>query len=556
MASIRITKFAGLLPEVNAKLLPPENAQIAHNCLLTDGSLRPQARWIALQEYEAGFERSIRGIGYDWVDDTITMYASFDPVSLRGSPFQDGVTIGAGPGSIVNKYVTGQGLNPSTVAVYGGGVSATVTYQRSYDSNKPVNRLYAVSRVRRTGAYTEEGPLVPITGQNPTDVLYEGDLVKVEINASQLDDGATHVRLYRSISGLDTGQATANENDTKWHLVSEMPFAGGNLITYIDGASATAIPLDMNYSMRFHPPELVARYFGLTEGGWFVAASSGGDIQVSERYLHHAYPVENHLRIPESIRDMAVFMDNVFFGTSDKPYILAVAAADAPMQAGLRPFPESIPCLPGSMTPTASGVLYASGQGLVALSREGQQVLTRQIANAGDTLYRKKVSNGEAAAKISNTTHGRYYAGKYFGFCQGPALDDGVYLTTTLYPVETTEAIHGASEFIGGQALSTEEAVYGRSSFVYGTLRDLVQKYDMPPTEDGSGLPDPGMHIDASSAFVSGELHTILVTTYMPPDSMVPTVTLIGATLEQTLVTTEMRDSMVPTVTLISGTLE
>lgn len=541
MASIRILQFAGIRPELSPRLANAATAQIAHNCILTDGSLRPQANWVQLQEYNAGEEATIRGIAYNPVDDYVSMYASFDPVTLPGEPFASGLTVGASPNSTINWYYTGEMFNHHTVAVYPAGASATVSYIRTYDSIKPVNRIYALTRVRVIGNRAEEGPLIPIPGQDTSELMYEGDLVNVEINSSALDDGATHLRLYRSISGLDTGIDVTNTLDTEWHLVDQVPFSAGNLVRYTDGASATASPLDVCYSQNFHPPALIARYFGLSEGGWFVSGSVSGDIQISERYLHHAWPVDNHLRLQgEEITDLAVSQDNVYVGTLGPPYIVSLAAGEAGLQAAARPFGEAIPCLPNTLAPSAGGAIYASGQGLVSLSREGLQVISREVVNAGDVLYHKRLQDGRVSiARISNTAFGTYFQGKYIGFCEGPPIDDGVYLTSTLYPVEVVESIRMEAELLQGGTLGiTTEKVVMSAEVISGNLRPLLQKYDISPTQDGLDDGGKGMHIKMGAEVISGDMPVILRSTVAPIEEVKTFGRLTNASLETILVST------------------
>lgn len=549
MSSIRILRFAGIRPELSARLKPATNAQVAHNCLLTDGSLRPQAKWVRILEYDSQFESSIRGVAFDWGNDTPTMYASFDPVTLEGEPFGRNITVGASPDSIINRYATGAGLEPRTVAVYSDGVAGTVAYQRSYDSIKPVNRIYALTRVRRTDGRTEESSLIPIPGQSPTDVVYEGDLVQVEVNASALDDDATHIRIYRTISGLDTGDNVTNPLDTNWHLVDELPLLAGNVMTYVDGASATALPLDACYSQNFHPPQLVARYFGLSESGWFVAGSVSGDIQISERYMHHAWPVDNWLRLQgEEITDLAVHKDNVYVGTLRNPYIVALSAGENGLQAAATPFPESIPCLPNTLTSAAAGAIYASGQGLVALSREGQQVLTREVANAGDVLYSKQLADGRLSeARISNTSFGTYHQGQYIGFCEGPPIDDGLFLTTTLYPMEVIESLQASGGWVGGGGFGIiHEYLTASAGWVGGEVRPILQGFSMEPeyltaSADWIGGTLTGVllsavatpeHITGSGMLIGGEMQTLLLSTYTSPEPMTGSGSLIEGHLE------------------------
>lgn len=557
MASIRILAFGGLLPELNSHLKPQSAAQTAHNCLLTDGSLRPQAKWVQLGQYDSGFVAGIRGIAYDSNSDTAVMYASFDPVTLTGQPFASEVTVGASPNSIVNKYKTGAGLAASTHAVYGGGVSATVNYTRSFDSNKPVNRLYALTRVRRFNGYAEEGALIPVPNQDPTAVLYEGDLVTVEVNASALDDGANFIRIYRSITGLDTGLSVANEFDTDWYLVTEFPLLAGNLVSYVDGASATALPLDVNYSNTFHPHACVARYFGLTESGWFVVASVSGEINVSERFKHHAYPVENYFKVPAQINDIAIHMDSVYIGTNNFPYMLALSSGEKALQGDAVPYKEYLPCLPNTLTETYSGAMYASNDGVVAIGREGVQVVTKDIANPGDLLFSKEVVNGTASASIDKTSFGTYFAGKYIAFCEGPPVDDGFYLTTTIYPTEYSEGIDTAMAFYAGGSTNTIlDLTITSAEFVSGVLRPLLQTYTIQPEAiesamawesgtlvtalktyvnwenagDGTGV-GFNENLKTTGALIAGNLDDLLITNTMLPENLKTTGALIAGTL-------------------------
>jgi hypothetical protein len=555
MASIRIEQFAGILPELNSRLKPKANAQIAHNCILADGSLRPQAKWVQQQQYYSAFSPSVRGIAYDKFSDTAVMYLSFDPVTLPGSPFGADTTVGASPASLVQKYKTGVGFSPSTVAVYSDGVAGSVTYERSFDSIKPVNRMYATSRVRKTVERVEEGGLIPVNNQDPSAVLYEGDLVTVTLNAAALDDGATHIRLYRTISGLDTGQTVGNDFDTEWYLVDELPLIPGNVVTYVDGNSATALPLDWNFSQRFHPPQLVARYFGLSESGWFVAGSLGGDIQISERYMHHAWPTENAMLIPEEISDMAVHLDNVYVGTTARPYIVSLSAGEKALQNAATPYGEHMPCLPNSMAASASGAVYASGAGLVALGREGMEMLSQDVVNAGDVLYSKNVTNGVAIAKIANTSSGTYFQGKYYGFCEGPPIDDGVYYTTTLYPLEFKDNLGSAAGPRIGKVTTNTDMLVSEAEFAGGTLRSPLISYTMDPNADGQPIPN-GLHIISEADFVGGALNTILITTTVPQEGIDSTGALLGGDLNTILITTDMApEGINSTGALLSGTL-
>lgn len=429
MASVRITQFGGLMPEVSSKLIRDDHAQIAHNCLLTDGTLRPQAQWVFVDTRMDSVNEGNRGIVYDKRRGRAVQFGAFDPVALEGQPFAEGYTVGPYSGEIslpLVRFVTGPGNTFERVWISPDPVNGQVVYTRSYDSDKPVNRIYAVSRVRKYDGRAEEGALWVLPNQDPRAVLYEGDLVDITITPDAFN-GVTHYRIYRSITGLDTGQALTNDLDTNWHLVDEIPMHGNTPVRYIDGSSATASPLDVAYTTNFHPLEIKAQYFGLTTSGWFVACTRDGLIQVSERYMHHAWPAENTFKIPETITDMVVQGDNVYFGTTGVPYIMALSMGEKGVQGKIDDYSEHMPCKEGSMTATPYGAMYASTAGLVALSRDGLEMVTREIANAGTVFssvqYAVAYDNPEytlSPISFGDTGFGYYHAGQYIGFCFVP----------------------------------------------------------------------------------------------------------------------------------------
>lgn len=535
MASIRITQFAGILPEYAARILPVTAAQVAHNCLLTDGSLRPQASWVRQETVVAGQEPTMRSIAYDRSADRAIMYTSIDVVHTDGEPFAFRKAVGANLSPPVMVHDTGDSVLANTAAVFNTGIGGTVNYTRAYLSSKPVNRVYGVSRVRKQDGRTEEGSICGIIG-DPQALLYEGDEALININFTILDDGANYVRLYRSLTGLDTGEALANEFDTNWHLIAEIPTFGSPIIVYVDGGSIVEDPLDVNYSEQFHPPTLLARFFGLTESGWYVAASEGGEIAVSERYMHHAWPSSQVYKVPGIITDIAVFQDNVFIGTDGFPFILSLAQGEAGVQGALVPYKEHYRCLPGSMTPTASGAVYASRAGLVALSREGMQVLSRDFASPGNILRRKEVpkelspteEKQTLTASIGETNSGTYYNGWYYGFC-GSARNDVFFLTSTLYPASNVDNLMLSSAIVLGELREIEknyeewppENLLLSATISAGELRETLKKYDDWPAEN----------MLLSGALVTGLLDEILLRNTTKPENMILNAELVSGFL-------------------------
>lgn len=440
MPSIRITSFGGINTEIAPRLAQNEVAQVAHNCLLWDGTLRPLAKWIKQQGVDFATVASM-AISQD---DTVRTAPYKESIFLSGekyildtklgleqnlSSFVDSNIIYTNPRVAGFKYV---GLHTPPV-----NTSSGISYDRGYHSDKPVNRMYAVSGVRKVGNAIEESTLALIPNQSPQSVIYEGDNATIAVNVTALVPYEyTGLRLYRSISGMDTGIDTTNELDTEWYLVAELNGTPDGILynyVYIDGGSATTAPLDAYLAKDFYPPRrYLYKYLQQTESGWFVAASADGKIVVSERYLYHAWPIENFYNIADvEITGMKCQFDTVYIGTNDVPCIMAIASGEKlGVQVGITPFPESYPCLAGSMVKSASGAIYASPSGIVSLAREGMQRVTAGVASGVNPLYKIEhrwdtvalgVTTHHVAyypMRFEHTTHGAYLRGEYFGFCK------------------------------------------------------------------------------------------------------------------------------------------
>lgn len=434
MPSIRITTFGGINNEVAPRLAPRDTAQVAHNCLLWDGALRPLAKWVAISGVPFTDYYSI-GLAANGKD--IKTSKLLDATFLQGGMFPDQTKVGLAiqlPSVLDSNIVYASPLtDPAGLPV---GLhkptlhpSTGVNYSRQYKSSKPVNRMYGVTAIRRVGNRVEESVLTILPNQSPQSIIYEGDTANITIVVSAPLTGYTALRIYRTISGMDTGTAATNEFDTDWHLVAELPSISG---AYVDGGSVVDDPLDVYLSKDFYPPPAKGFSFLQTlEGGWIAAVSQDGEICVSERHMYHAWPIENRYNIlGQTVTDCKAQFDNLFIGTTNSPYIAAFSTGEGlGLQCSITPFPENYACLPNTMDKTPNGAMYASPSGVVSLSREGMRLVTAGVAMGVSPLYNiprqvEVTVEGETKDKIlhysmrfQHTTYGAYHHGIYFGFC-------------------------------------------------------------------------------------------------------------------------------------------
>lgn len=422
MTSIRITSFGGLLPEVTPRSLPPVRAQVAHNCLLWDGSLRPQAEW-----YHASLvatDQNAKSITYAAeINQVVAFSELYNAIYMNGAPLP---TIALGMKNNKLHAIDGAVFGPVVdVTLTPPAVTGTITYQAAFNSKKPVHRLYGVSYIGALGGGTYESRLSAIPGQNLQAITYEGDIAILTIAALAPPPLAKFFRVYRTITGMDTGENVTNNLDTDWHLVYTgavgMLTAG---VVVRDGGTTIHRPLDVFLAKDFFTLDITPSHIEMLESGWVAVANSGHNLCVSERYNPIAYPTENKFYIPETIVDIAVHYDNVYIGTTGRAYAMAVAQGEqAPMQAGLTPFRESYACNAGTMAGTDFGAMYAGANGLIGLSKEGIRLLTGNLAAGGDPIYSTIVSDTatqeplfEIDVTLQSTYFGAYAHGTYYGF--------------------------------------------------------------------------------------------------------------------------------------------
>lgn len=423
MPSVRITRFAGLLPEVSPKLLRQDHAQIAHNCLLWDGWLRPLPNWQQVlvaggtiqSIFPAPAESSGYGTSINLIDAQQAGSEPFSVNSLWGIYTVDGSL------RYYDNYAS-QVSNPHkllTSPLF--TVSQTTTPQHL--STSPTQRTYAITY--KAGNKESAPSVFNVLGVGGT--LFEGDLVTLNITLTNRDPdmGITGICLYRTVVGFDTGENIQNPRETVFHLVAQINLGGSNSISYVDTATSDLIPGDRCLTEQFGPMLVnTPSFIGQTESGWLIVAGPDNVytnrtvVHVSDKFLWHAFALQNFNVFPEIITDGAVFYDDIFFGTKNFPYHMRVTHNDDPNSEALNihftPFPDKYGCVPGTMVTTNSGAMYASPDGLIALQVNEDDVASKKVANPGDVL-----NNPVAPIDFGDTLNSAWWNGLFIGFCAG-----------------------------------------------------------------------------------------------------------------------------------------
>lgn len=422
MPSIRITRFAGLLPEVSPKLLREDHAQIAHNALLWDGWLRPMPQFNLLNAgifFVSLFPDSDQP-PYGLYGDTDLL----DGTKPKQEPYVSNAIFGINKANHLLYYrptpstpqIFPLGLPPPTVTV------ATQIITSTNLSVYPVPRTYAVTYM----SGNMEGPPHVFSELGANGGLFEGDIVTLSVTFNAAEVAAnrvTAVRIYRTIPGFDTGEQIQNPKETAFHLVTTLSPFLGNSFVYVDNDDSSSIPADLLLTDQFVKPTLpYVNFVAPTESGWLVAAGytpmaldGFSRIQVSERFLWHSWPTQNLVSIPDVFVDAAVFYDDIFIGTLDRPYHMRIEYGESAeldsLDIKVRPFPDNYKCVSNSMVTTNFGAMYASPDGLVALQVNDDAIATKKVTSPGDQLV-----NPIATLTIDSISKAAWWNGFYIGF--------------------------------------------------------------------------------------------------------------------------------------------
>lgn len=466
MASIRLIQFAGLMPDLSAKLKNKVNAQIAHNCLLHDGRLEAMPAYLNYQTLTQNPKSLYKAITlpFPTPGGVIPEFEFTNPTYLDGPPFPIGL-YGVNNNQLSVKFglpgISGNavsaGVSPPDLI---SSVSANVIAHNQ--SVRPTVISYCMTFVRRlaTNKVEESIPVWLCTVGNGSTLYYDGDLVQLSFNIATPDAGQTGIRLYRTVTALETGEKLINTYDTDWYLVNEiatnqmLPIGGGYNVVYGDIAVSQSLPGDSLLSEQFFQPITQVIFSGLTESGW-LWVTSYNTLAFSERYLLHAWPPSGLLKLPNNydIKDAVSFYDMVFVGTSYEPYRATISVSDDDtVQTNIYPYPESHACITNTMVRAPFGALYTSNEGVVALEGDRMQMITRELMHGGAVLYSWCEDDVRKEFTFSDINQAAWFNGFYIGYA--PFGKIFVY-----QPPQDLNAVHEFQQLVTMDAPITESPI-------------------------------------------------------------------------------------------------
>lgn len=424
------TKFSGIRPKVDARLLPDGNAQVADNINTERGGIRPLE---GLKDILALAKTQVRTIyRFGQATDSATSFWfhwATDVDVVKGPIAND---------TAERTYWTGDGAPKYTTASIGTSGSNLPSGSRPLGVPPPGTApLLAVSGTATPGGNTETRVYIYTFVTELGEESAPSSPATINIVVGQ---GVT-------LSGLETAAGNGAVLGTKriyraqrgvYLFVAEVPVATqthtDTLASDALGEPCPSIDWDM-------PPETLA---ALTAGAnGMMAGVDGYTVRLCEPFRPHAWPMKYSQTVMFPTVGLGSFGQSFVVLTTGQPYILTAAH---PSNASLTPAEFYQPCMSKrSIVSAAGSVMWASPDGLVALGDSGMQNLTEGIFTPAQWRALKPET-------MLGEWHEGWYVGSYnpgdgiVGFMFRPATQEWVSLpdlaATAMYRDTVGDALY------------------------------------------------------------------------------------------------------------------
>lgn len=400
---IQVNSFTGSKPMVPVERLPVEYAASASGCDFTDGELSPRKdNTIVPANLVSGvvesifwYERNHWFSFRDHVDCVKSPIAQDDYSRIyftgQNKPKVTGNDIAIGVTNPAASYDLGVPEPTEAVVI----TSQTVKDEDVNNYGDDETRFYVMTYV--TG-YGEEGKPSPVSTE--ITLSQADDVVTLELPVPLVN---THnirkKRIYRTASSVGT---------VDMFFVGEVDVA---ITVLVDDLTEKGLGYPLATQDCDLPPE---NMIGLVSmAGGFLAGFSGNELCFSKAYLPYAYPAAYRGVTEHDIVAIAATDSALVVLTEGFPYLFSGISPDAmvPRKLELRLGCQS----KSSVVDMGDQVIYASKQGLVAVSSNGVSLLTER------SLSKKQWQNYQPST-IQGYAFENYYVG-FFGGTSGFIYD-------------------------------------------------------------------------------------------------------------------------------------
>jgi len=313
---VKLDSFGGLSPRTAVRLLQQNQAQVASDCDLLSGSLKP---WFSPLQIMTPSKTG--------VIQSIYLYAALywfhwtEVIDVVRSPIAGDVSERV----IYTGVATGPKITNNTIAIQGGGTSypnaaydlgipapataPAATGSANVDPALNESRIYVETYVSAWGEESAPSPVSAIVIADPNVAVSLSALNTVPIG----NYNVISKRIYRSV---DSGAGAS------FFLVAEIPVAQTTFNDAVGGVTVAANGSLLTASWDM-PPANLTGIIELPNG--VIAGFSGNELCFSVPYQPHAWPVAYRYATNWPIVGIGAFGNSVVVTTTGLPYMAIVS---------------------------------------------------------------------------------------------------------------------------------------------------------------------------------------------------------------------------------------
>lgn len=496
MAVISVKQFNGVSPKTPPRLLADTQAQVAENCDVFRGTLRPMNGLGTSVHTVPGGSQTIYKFGQDSTDETSGwLYWASDVDVARGQIAGDTEEWTYYTGDGAPKAIRAGATNspipmgmpaPSTALIATAGAEPA-----NADELAQETRVYTYTYVNKVGAREIES--APAPAALSVDVVPGQPVTLSGFSTPPTGQTATHVRIYRSTAGT-------------YLFTAEITIAA-SLTGYTDTVDPELLAEEIPSLYWLPPPDGLAGLTNLPNG--VMAGFEGRDIYFCEPYVPHAWPDSYRQSIDYPVVGLGSIDTTLVAVTKGTPYFIQGSHPDS--MVVVKSDIEQACVSKRSIVSFNNAVFYASPDGLVMLSSGGSRIITLGLYTRDQ--WQEQID--------PESVHGYHHDNKYIGF-----YDNGTDTGSFVFDFDTQQfALHDVYTPVGYQSLRNDKLylldsgaikpwnegtalTYGWTSKVFTAPR---------PTNFGSVQVEAEAYPVIFDVYLDGELfHSQTVTSRLP----------------------------------------
>lgn len=390
MERILLNKFKGRIPRLASKLLPEYHAQVATNCDLRSGSLKP------LKALNQGASMSSSPISVSKIGTELvyfdtdcnfvrSMVGTTDKLFVTGNGYPKQYTEALYPADHRRLGI----VPPSQTLTITFGTIGGVT---STEVSTTVSYVYTY--VSTWGEESSPSPATPAIDVQDNQYV---TLTNFEAPTVGNKNDIEYIRIYRLAAG---------SLGAEYHFLEEVDELTTTYDDYDAGAQDLNAVQDEVLQTEYwvQPPDTLSGLIQYANG--MLAGFDGNELYLSEPFYPYAWPLKYVLTFDSAIVGIAAFNEAIIVITETKPYIVSGTHPDVMTQS---PVPVLQGCVSKrGIVETSIGVIYPSPDGLIIVDGAAATNITKDIITKEDWL-----------ALGPDDLSSFWYDGQYFGFFDG-----------------------------------------------------------------------------------------------------------------------------------------